>query len=136
MRKPPNSRRVPSPKPKAGSVDLVVGARLRLRRQIVGMTQADLAAALNIAQQQLQKYEAGQNRISAVRLYEAAKLLQAPIAWFYEGLDDSKPDAVKHEPSQLSELEVGRLLEAYAGAPHGRQKLRKLLQDLIDPANR
>ena len=54
---------------------------------MLGMRQQELADALN-TQQQLQKYETGQNRISASRLYEAAKLLKAPIAWFYEGLDD------------------------------------------------
>ena len=84
----PHSRRLQSAKPKAGQVDTVVGTRLRLRRRMLDMSQQELADALDIAQQQLQKYETGQNRISASRLYEAAKLLKAPIAWFYEGLDD------------------------------------------------
>ena len=83
-----HGRRLQSGKPKAGEVDTVVGTRLRLRRRMLDMSQQELADALHIAQQQLQKYETGQNRISASRLYEAARILNAPVAWFYEDLAD------------------------------------------------
>ena len=137
----PNDR-FPASKPKAGTIDVVVGTRLRLRRRVLGTTQQELAAALNIAQQQLQKYETGQNRISAAELYEAAKILNAPVAWFYEGLDD--PEAEKNlrvtlglaegeNALALTEIEIESLLKAFASGPDGRQKLLRVLKTLVDP---
>jgi len=67
-------------------VDVHVGARLRLRRKLLGLSQAQLANDLNLTFQQVQKYERGTNRISASTLYAMARLLQVPIAWFFEGL--------------------------------------------------
>ena len=107
------------------------------------MTQRQLADALNIAQQQLQKYETGQNRISATGLYEAAKILNAPVTWFYEGLDD--PEAEKNlriilglaggeNRWTLSELEIESLLKTCGSNPDGRQKLAQIVKMLIDPS--
>ena len=72
----------------AHPVDLYVGARLRIRRKVLGLSQTQLAEALGITFQQIQKYERGANRISASKLYEAARLLQSPVSYFFEGLDD------------------------------------------------
>lgn len=79
-------------KPKADMahpVDLYVGARLRIRRKVLGLSQTQLADALGITFQQIQKYERGANRISASKLYEAARLLQSPVSYFFEGLDET-----------------------------------------------
>jgi transcriptional regulator with XRE-family HTH domain len=104
------------------------------------MKQQELADALNITQQQLQKYETGQNRISASRLYEAAKLLKAPIAWFYEGLDDPAAEeslqmvlglADGETPQGPSQGEIEGLLRAYANNPDGRQRLLQILRMLV-----
>ena len=70
-------------------VDLYVGARLRIRRKVMGLSQTQVADALGITFQQIQKYERGSNRISASKLYDAAKLLQAPVSYFFEGLDET-----------------------------------------------
>ena len=67
-------------------VDIYVGARLRMRRKIAGLTQQGLAQELGITFQQVQKYERGVNRISASKLYEAAGALGVPIAYFFDGL--------------------------------------------------
>ena len=69
-------------------VDVHVGSRLRLRRTLIGMSQEQLAAALNITFQQVQKYERGTNRISASRLYQASRTLGVPVAWFFEEMSD------------------------------------------------
>ena len=61
------------------------------------MSQERLAAALDRTPQQLQKYERGDNRISASVLYEASKVLGAPIGWFFEGADDTEPGRVGSE---------------------------------------
>ena len=73
-------------------IDLHVGARIRLKRKMAGISQIDLAAALGVTFQQVQKYEAGTNRISASKLHATATLLKAPIVWFFDGLDAQNPE--------------------------------------------
>lgn len=69
-------------------VDLHVGQRIRLRRKLAGASQTQVADALGLTFQQLQKYERGTNRISASKLQALALHLQVPISWFFEGLDE------------------------------------------------
>jgi transcriptional regulator with XRE-family HTH domain len=67
-------------------IDVHVGSRIRMRRQLVSMSQEKLGELLGITFQQVQKYEKGANRISASRLYFAAKTLGVPVHFFFEGL--------------------------------------------------
>ena len=60
-------------------IDVHVGNRIRMRRQIVGMSQEKLGELLGITFQQVQKYEKGTNRISASRLQRVRHTLQVPI---------------------------------------------------------
>lgn len=69
-------------------VDKIVGARIRIRRREVKLSQDDLAKALGLTFQQVQKYEKGGNRVSASKLYETAKILQVPISFFFDDLPD------------------------------------------------
>lgn len=71
--------KVPNP------VDRHVGARLRMRRIQVGLSQEKLGEALGITFQQIQKYEKGSNRIGASRLQLAAKVLAVPVNYFFDG---------------------------------------------------
>jgi len=71
----------------AKRVDRHVGERVRQRRTLLGLTQEQLAAALEISYQQIQKYETGANRISAARLFEIAQKLDTDIGYFFEGLE-------------------------------------------------
>ncbi len=71
----------------ARKVDAYVGARIRERRTAMGFAQENLALALEISYQQVQKYEAGTNRVSAGRLYEIARKLDVEVPYFYEGLN-------------------------------------------------
>ena len=66
-------------------VDAYVGARLRMRRVMLGMSQGKLGQLLGVTFQQIQKYEKGSNRISASRLRQAAQVLEVPVEFFYEG---------------------------------------------------
>ena len=68
----------------AHPVDLHVGQRLRLRRTLLGMSQSELARAVGLTFQQIQKYERGLNRVGASRLADFADALQVPPAWFFE----------------------------------------------------
>ena len=56
-----------------------------MRRKMLNMSQGELADALGVTFQQVQKYEKGSNRISASRLKEAARILQVPVPFFFEG---------------------------------------------------
>ncbi len=67
------------------AVDRFIGARVRMRRILVGMSQEKLGEALGITFQQIQKYEKGTNRIGASRLHQIARVLSVPIEFFYEG---------------------------------------------------
>jgi len=70
-------------------VDLHVGARIRMRRKLLGVSQERLAEQLQLTFQQVQKYERGANRVSASKLYEIARALEAPVAYFFDGLADT-----------------------------------------------
>lgn len=70
-------------------IDVHVGACIRLRRTLLGITQEELAEQLGISYQQVQKYEKGTNRICASKLAEIAHLLHAPISFFFSGLSEA-----------------------------------------------
>ena len=65
--------------------DKHVGARVRMRRMMLGMSQEKLGAELGLTFQQVQKYEKGANRISASRLQQIAHILQVPVSFFFDG---------------------------------------------------
>jgi transcriptional regulator with XRE-family HTH domain len=67
-------------------VDRHVGLRIRMRRKELGVSQERLAEALGLTFQQVQKYERAANRVSASKLWEIARALNASVAYFYEGL--------------------------------------------------
>ncbi len=71
-------------------VDLHVGARVRMRRKFLGMSQEGLAETIDLTFQQVQKYERGSNRISASKLYEISRALKAPVAYFFEGYGEAE----------------------------------------------
>lgn len=70
---------------KAVDTDLIVGANVRRMRTEAGLTLADLADALGISHQQLQKYETGANRISAGMLYELARFFAISVDRLFDG---------------------------------------------------
>ena len=72
-------KKVPNP------IDRHVGSRVRMRRMLAGVSQEKLGEALGLTFQQIQKYEKGSNRISASRLQQIAKMLDVPVAFFFDG---------------------------------------------------
>ena len=73
------AKKVPEP------TDVHVGARVRMRRMMLNMSQEKLGDGLGLTFQQVQKYEKGTNRIGASRLHHIANLLQVPVSFFFEG---------------------------------------------------
>ena len=72
--------------PGPSKVDHHVGRRIRERRNALGITQENLAAALGVSFQQIQKYEVGKNRVAAGRLWNVAKALEVDVGYFFEGI--------------------------------------------------
>jgi len=72
-------------------IDVHVGKTLRKLRKLRGLTQVQLAAALHVSFQQLQKYEYGTNRLSAATLFEAARFLGVPLSAFFRDVFCAEP---------------------------------------------
>ena len=107
-------------------VDVHVGARVRMRRKLLGMTQSKLGNALGLTFQQIQKYERGTNRIGSSRLYQLSQVLDVSIEHFFEDMSpavaDSSPAAKKsgkakkppsYEPNPMHRRETLELVRAY-----------------------
>ena len=73
-------------KKKPNPTDIHVGSRVRLRRNMLGMSQEKLGENLGITFQQIQKYGKGTNRVGASRLQAIANILGVPVAFFFEDL--------------------------------------------------
>lgn len=67
--------------------DKILGARLRALRCMFGITLQELGGAVGVSFQQIQKYEAGFNRISAVRLWQLSKVFDVPVDEFFRDFD-------------------------------------------------
>jgi transcriptional regulator with XRE-family HTH domain len=85
-------------------IDVHVGSRIRMRRQLISMSQEKLGELLGITFQQVQKYEKGSNRISASRLFYAAKILGVPVQAFFEDLPGTESDAGFSEANEESSV--------------------------------
>ena len=89
-------------------VDRYVGKQVRARRILLGLSQEKLAEGLGITFQQVQKYERGSNRISASRLYNAARLLDVPITYFFDGVEkgvlSQQPEGMIFTPGTQNDL--------------------------------
>jgi len=86
------------------NIDHHVGARVRERRIMMGLTQQQLADLLGVTYQQAHKYERGINRVSAGRLYEMAQVLSVPVSYFFDGLQDEPTRAVGTRERMCLEL--------------------------------
>lgn len=83
---------------KPNPIDVHVGARVRLRRTLLGLSQEKLGDAIGLTFQQVQKYERGANHIGASRLFDLSRVLDVPISFFYEDMND---DVREQSPGQL-----------------------------------
>lgn len=84
-----------------GAIDKAVGAQVRYRRVLLGLSQEQVAKALGLSFQQLQKYEHGTNRVSGSRLYQLSLILQVPVTVFFEAVDIA-PSAVAQSESDAA----------------------------------
>ena len=123
-------------------IDIHVGARVRLCRNLLGMSQTKLAGAVGVIYQQIQKNERGVNRIGASRLFNLSRALDVPVSFFFEDLSPaavggskrrtrslSEAPAAALEPDLLSKHETMGLIRAYYRVKD--PKLRRRVLDLI-----
>lgn len=113
--------------------DVHVGRRVRAARMAKGMSQTSLGNALGLSFQQIQKYENGSNRIGSSRLWDISLILDTPVDFFFEGLEDNKSKkgageapmsrrtiqlakAINSLPNEEAKTNFLRLIEAYSKA--------------------
>jgi transcriptional regulator with XRE-family HTH domain len=121
----------------SNEIDLHLGKRLRRRRRLLGLTQQQLAGAVGVRFQQIQKYECGANRISAARLWQLSEALEVPIGYFYDGLSNGgaielAPERTDGSGEMLARKETLDLIRAYYQL--GERPRRRLL-DLAKSLN-
>jgi transcriptional regulator with XRE-family HTH domain len=128
-----SDRSTPQRARKASALDAHIGARLKERRLAIGLSQQHLGAAVGIAEQQIQKYEAGRDRISASRLFLLATVLGVTTDWFF--LDFKEDDESRRGSGRRSkklEQDVITLLETYRsiGDPTQKDVVLKIARSL------
>jgi transcriptional regulator with XRE-family HTH domain len=112
------------------SRDEEIAKRVRALRLQRGLSQSQLSSVLHVTPQQVQKYEKGMDRISAGRLQQIAEVLQAPVAFFYEG--GGEGNGAAHVPASALDFdylqtgEAMRLVRAYAQIPNRSVRLHLL----------
>jgi transcriptional regulator with XRE-family HTH domain len=97
-------------------LDVALGARIRVRRKSLGLSQDDLAVQVGLTFQQIQKYERGANRVSFSRLVEIARTLKCRVQDLIGDLDveGEVSDQVAAEAVQLKETGALELIRAYS----------------------
>src|SRR5271170_611620 len=104
-------------------IDVHVGSRVRLRRNMLSLSQEKLGEAIGLTFQQVQKYERGANRIGASRLMELSRVLDVPVSFFFDETDPVRAPAIPNgfeespqegfESDPMRKRETLELIEAY-----------------------
>lgn len=113
-------------------IDLHVGQRLRLRRTLLGLSQEKVGEAVGVTFQMIQKYEKGACRVGASRLQQLARVLDTPVAWFFDEFTQPKgsraavplvaEDKATLSEDVLTQKETINLLKAYYALPEEQRK--------------
>ncbi len=130
----PGRRKTDKPNP----IDIHVGSRIRLRRNMLGLSQEKLGEAIGLTFQQVQKYERGANRVGASRLHELSRVLDVPVPFFFDDTDPVRAPAIPagfaegpaeaFDSDPLRRRETVELISAYYQI--GDANLRRRLFDL------
>lgn len=125
------------------SIDEHIGQRMQLRRNMMGLSQKDLAQICGVTFQQIQKYEAAENRISASRLFDVSAALETPVSFFFSGLPGNMPEETRTNRSmrvseQKKEDPLGKnesllLINLYWKLPNDDQ--RKIVMKMLKSLN-
>ncbi len=120
-------------------VDIQVGARVRMRRMLVGLSQEKLGERVGLTFQQIQKYEKGTNRISASRMQQISEALSVPVSYFFEGSRSTSEEGFAEKSAPfiadfLGTSEGLQLNKAFLRVkdPKVRRKIVDLVRSLAD----
>ncbi len=124
-------------KKRPNPVDVHVGARIRLRRNMIGLSQEKLGESLGITFQQIQKYEKGMNRVGASRLQAIGNILNVPVTFFFDDMpgQPEKPKGFDEESETtyivgfLNSSEGIQLARAFAKISDA--KIRRKVLELV-----
>ncbi|MEJ5020776.1 helix-turn-helix transcriptional regulator [Ochrobactrum vermis] len=131
-------------KKKPNPIDVHVGSRIRLRRNMLGLSQEKLGESLGITFQQIQKYEKGTNRVGASRLQAISSILNVPVSFFFEDAPGSSAQAGFAEDNEatyvvdfLNSNEGVQLTRAFTkiSDPKVRRKIIDLVKSLAADAD-
>lgn len=118
----------------AKTVDTHVGQRIRDKRNEKGMSQTEVANALGVTFQQVQKYERGTNRVGASRLYDLSRILGVQVQFFFEGLENqpNEPEDDMENIVHLMKPDTIELVEAYykVDSPHVRRQILSTIRSI------
>ena len=105
-----------------------LGKKLRLRRTSLGLTQTQVAKAINVTFQQIQKYEKGTNGVSSARLLQLSSFLKVPIKYFFEDYQDFSTNDVSNQSSK--DINYSFLVRLFNDLEQQqREKLLEVLRD-------
>jgi transcriptional regulator with XRE-family HTH domain len=133
---------------KPNPIDVQVGSRVRLRRNMLGLSQEKLGEAIGLTFQQVQKYERGANRIGASRLHELSRVMDVPVSFFFDDVDPvrapaipggfAEPPAEAFDSDPLRRRETVELVDAYYAIddPAVRRRLYELARTLAAESER
>ena len=100
----------------ATPVDAHIGQKIRTRRNLLGLSQTELADAAGITFQQIQKYEKGANRVGASRLQQFSEALGVPPSYFFEGVPIAGKKTPAPREGEISEDTIVSFLGTREGA--------------------
>ncbi len=132
-------------------IDIHVGKRIKLRRTLLHISQEQLAGDIGVTFQQVQKYESGHNRVSASRLFDISRVLNCPIAYFFEDIgpettgvrttpaarspEDMAEEAADIDSDPMQRTETLELVRAYWRL-HNAELRRNVLELLANISKR
>lgn len=111
------------------NIDKSIGHKVYSLRLAKGLSRQQLAKAIGVTHQQLQKYEKGSNRVSASKLALIAKALDRRIPYFYEGFESAENIPLETESQRLC-IEVARNFRRIGNREH-QDAINTLVKSLL-----
>ncbi len=90
---------------------------MRLRREILRLSQEQVANAIGVTFQQIQKYEQGRNRVSASRLFDISQVLGVSISYLFQGMPGDDEGTTSRQRRAAATEPTGMMEEA-SPLPH------------------
>ena len=108
-----------------------LGAKLRMRRLSLGLTQTKVAQAINVTFQQIQKYEKGTNGISSLRIMQLANFLKVPVVYFFEDYPAYSSVSENNEAALSEDLNYSFLVKLFSNlSSQQKEKIFQVLRNI------